>query len=74
MYEHEKNNDFVIKLFNPLSKGQWDQVYSLINRVNRIVEPQANVRFLFKVQNNNGFRILVDAEQSYVQLAIECMS
>lgn len=48
MYEHEKNNDFVIRLFNPLSKGQWDQVYSLINRVNRIVEPQANVRFYLK--------------------------
>lgn len=73
LYETDKNDDFIIKLFSPFSNNQWEQLYNLLHRLERIVAPFADV-ILILSKNPNNFRILVDAEQTYVQLAIECLS
>jgi len=33
LYDTHKNDDFVIKLFSPFSKDQWEQLYGLLHRI-----------------------------------------
>jgi hypothetical protein len=45
LYEHDKNEDTVIRLFAPMSKHQLQQFYNMTTRINKIVDPSANVFF-----------------------------
>jgi len=53
-------------MFMPLTPQEKAQTDNCIRRLEMICEPCAD--------NMNGFRILVDAEQTYVQKAIESIS
>lgn len=62
LYDLEKNKDFIIRLFMPIDSKEEKKLFSLTRRLNEICEPHIN--------NKNNFRILVDAEQSYIQRGI----
>lgn len=62
----ENNENNLINLLCPLSKHELTLVNNLTRRVNLILDPFA--------KDTNNFRVIIDAEQSYIQDAIFSLS
>lgn len=69
----ENNENNLINLLCPLSKHELTLVNNLTRRVNLILDPFAKVLNCV-MKDTNNFRVIIDAEQSYIQDAIFSLS
>ena len=66
LFDKDRNQLASLQKLHPWSKGEEAKLNNLVKRLLLIIHPHH--------KNDANFRVLVDAEQSYTQLAIESIT